>query len=83
MQEKTIDELYNKISELEQKKIAYLEVDNNSYANRIQKQINKIETEIELLNLNEIKKELSIYKKVVEKYPGIQCEVQKALSDQY
>ena len=25
MQEKTIDELYNKISELEQKKIAYLE----------------------------------------------------------
>ena len=55
MQEKTIDELYNKISELEQKKIAYLEVDNNSYANRIQKQINKIETEIELLNLNEIK----------------------------
>lgn len=82
MSKNKLDELYNKIEELEKKKVAYLEIDNNSYANRIQKQIDKLETEIELFNLNKIKKELYIYKKVVNKYPGVLCEVKRELLEQ-
>lgn len=81
MSKNKLNELYTKIEELEKKKIAYLEVDNNSYANRIQKQIDKIELEIELLGLDKLKKELSIYKRVVRNYPGILCEINSELSE--
>ena len=65
------DELYEKIEKLDKKRIGYLEVDDNANARRIAKQIQNLETQIELLRFNELKFELSIYKKVVGRYQGM------------
>lgn len=73
--------LEEKIYELEKKKIAYLEVDDKAGARRVQKQIDKIELEKELLDLGKIKKELKIYKEVVRNYPGISCEINRKLAE--
>ena len=72
--------LEEKIYELEKKKIAYLEVDDKAGARRIQKQIDKIELEQELSNLTKIKNELNVYKKVVQNYPSVLCEIKRELS---
>lgn len=69
-------ELENKIEKLEKDKIAYLEVDNKAGARRIEKQIERTEMELELLDLNNIKKELKIYKEVVREYPALQRVIQ-------
>ena len=74
-----LGELYNKIEELEKKKIAYLEINKKADVRRIQKQIERLEIEIELCSLNKIKKELNVYKKVVRNYPGVLCEVNREL----
>lgn len=71
MQNKKIDELYDKLEMLESKKVAYLEVDDKASARRIAKQIEQVELQIEISNYNKIKQELSIYKKVVSNYPGL------------
>ena len=76
------DELYEKIEKLHKKRIGYLEVDDNANARRIAKQIQNLETQIELLRFNELKFELSIYKKVVGRYPGISLEVKRLLLEQ-
>lgn len=76
------DELYEKIEKLHKKRIGYLEVDDNANARRIAKQIQNLETQIELLRFNELKFELSIYKKVVGRYPGISSEVKRLLLEQ-
>lgn len=79
MQNKKIDELYNKIEMLESKKMAYLEVDNKASARRISKQI---ELQISISNYNKIKQELLIYKKVVSNYPRLQLEIKNKLIEQ-
>ena len=76
------DPLYDKIEELEKKRIAYLEVDDKAGARRIQKQIERIELQRELQDLNKIKKELNVYKEIVRKYPGVLCEVRSKLIEQ-
>lgn len=73
--------LEEKIHELERKKIAYLEVDDKAGARRVQKQIDKIELEKELLDLSKIKKELKIYKEVVRNYPSVSLEISKKLAE--
>lgn len=73
--------LEEKIYELEKKKIAYLEVDDKAGARRIQKQIDKIELEEELLNLDKIKNELKIYKEVVRNYPSVSLEIDRKLKE--
>ena len=81
MNNKKSDDLYERLDKLEQRKIAYLEIDNKAYANRIQKEIDHIETKIELKRYNKLKKELGIYKEVVNKYPGIRSEINFRLRD--
>jgi len=76
-------DLYKKIEELEKKKMAYLEVNQKSGASRVQKQIDNIELQIELYELNKIKRELSVYKKAVRNYPGLLNEIKKELSEDY
>lgn len=78
---KKTDSLYDQIEELEKKRIAYLEVDDKAGARRIRKQIEKLELQRELQDLNKLKKELSIYKRIVRKYPGISCEIKSELSE--
>lgn len=73
--------LEEKIYELEKKKIAYLEVDDKAGARRVQKQIDKIELEKELLNLDKIKNELKIYKEVVRNYPSVSLEIDRKLKE--
>lgn len=82
MKNKKLD-LYNKLEELEKKKIAYLEVNQKSSVSRIQKQIDNIELQIELYELNKIKRELSVYKKVITNYPELLNRVKRELSDDY
>lgn len=76
------DEIYSKIEILEKKKMSYLEVDNKANARRIAKQIKDLELQAELLKFNELRRELSIYKKVVSKYPGMLSEINKLLIEQ-
>lgn len=73
--------LEEKIYELENKKIVYLEVDDKAGARRIQKQIDKIELEKELLNLDKIKNELKVYKEVVRNYPSVSLEIDRKLKE--
>ena len=75
------DEIYEKIDELEKKRMAYLEVDNKASANRIRKQIEKLETQLEILELNKIKKELNAYKTVIRDYPALQNKVKEMLEE--
>ena len=74
--------LEEKIYELEKNKMAYLEVNDKAGARRIQKQIDKIELERELLDLYKIKKELKIYKEVVRNYPSVSLEISKRISEE-
>lgn len=76
------DELYEKIEKLDKKRMDYLEVDDKANARRIAKQIENAEMQIKLLRFNELQFELSIYKKVVAKYPGISLEVKNLLLEQ-
>ena len=79
MKDKELDDLYERREKLEKRKISYLEVDKNAYANRIQKEIDYIEAKIELKKYNKVKEELEVYKEVVKKYPGITIEVNHRL----
>ena len=56
MKNKKLDELYEKIEQLEKNRIAYLEVDKNADARRVQRQIEKVELEIRLFNLEKTEK---------------------------
>ena len=82
MQNKKIDELYDKIEILESEKMAYLEVDNKAGARRIAKKIEQIELQIDIYNYNKIKQELEIYKKVVSNYHGLQLEIKNKLIEE-
>lgn len=79
MRENKRDLLYDKISELERKKEVYLELEDKAAVRRIEKQIEKAEMEIKLLNLSKLEKELKVYKKVVSNYPGLECEIKQKL----
>lgn len=79
MKNSKVDELYEKIEELKKKRIAYLEIDRNSDANRIKRQIEKVELEIRVEKLEEIERELKVYKKVALKYPSMLSEVKREL----
>lgn len=76
----SLDPLEEKLYELERKKIAYLEVEDKAGAGRIEKQIEKIKLEKELSSLTKIKNELKVYKKVVQNYPSVLCEIKRELS---
>ncbi len=82
MQNKKMDELYDKLEILENKKMAYLEVDDKAGARRIAKQIEQIELQINISNYNKIKQELAIYKKAVSNYPSLQLEIKNKLIEQ-
>ena len=62
--------------------MAYLEVNNNARARRIEKQIEQIELEIQVSEYNKIKQELSIYKEVINNYPSLKLEIKKKLLEQ-
>ena len=62
--------------------MAYLEVNNNASARRIEKQIEQIELEIQVSEYNKIKQELSIYKEVINNYPSLKLEIKKKLLEQ-
>lgn len=79
MKKSKVDELYDKIEELEKKRMTYLEIDRNSDANRINRQIKKVELEIRVEKLKEIESELKVYKKVAFKYPSMLAEVKREL----
>jgi len=81
MKNSKTDKLYDKIEELEKKRIAYLEIDRNSDANRIKRQIEKIELEIRVEKLEEIEKELKVYRRVALNYPSLLVEVKRELKN--
>lgn len=68
-------ELYERIKVLEERRMGYLEVDDNKNARRIQKQIEDVELKIEVMKMEQIKQELSVYIKIVNKYPSVRLEV--------
>lgn len=82
MQNKKIDELYDKLELLENKKVVYLEVNDKASVRRISKQIEQVELQIEISNHNKIKQELAIYKKIVSNYPSLQLEIKNKLIEQ-
>lgn len=82
MKENSIEEKRNKIENLERERIAYLEVDDKVGARRKQKQIEKLELELELFELAKIKNELKVYKKVVSKYPGVKMQIKELLESE-
>lgn len=81
MQNKKIDKLYEKLEMLENKRIAYLEIDRNTDANRIKRQIDKVELEIRVENLEQIEKELNVYRRVALNYPSLLVEVKRELKN--
>lgn len=76
------DKLYEKIEKLKRKRNDYLESDDNKNAQRITKQIENIEMQLELLKFKKVEFELSIYKQIVNKYPNISLEVSNLLQEQ-
>lgn len=82
MQNNKKEELYEKLEMLENKKMAYLEVNDKAGARRIARQIEQIELQIDIYNYKKIKQELDIYKKVVRNYPGLQLEIKNKLLEQ-
>lgn len=71
MNKEKIDLLEKQIEDLEKQKVEYLEADMNAAANRIDKKIQSLMKEQELLKYDILKKELDIYKEVVNKYPSV------------
>lgn len=72
MNEKQIQE---KISKLEFEKMGYLEVNDKAGVRRKEKRIQELEDKLELLKLKEIKEDLELYKKFVNKR-GLKAEFQ-------
>jgi len=71
------ENLPEKIEKLEKQRIAYLEADQNAYANKIGRQIRTLQEKIEILELRRLKYELKLYKKVFRKYIFLQTELEK------
>lgn len=71
MNKEKIDLLEKQIEDIEKQKVEYLEADMNAAANRIDKKIQSLMKEQELLKYDILKKELDIYKEVVNKYPSV------------
>ncbi len=69
------DEIRIKIDKLEREKIGYLEVNDKAGARRKQKKIEELESQLELLKVNEIKQDLELYKKFINKR-GLNSEFQ-------
>lgn len=72
----------DKIEELEKDRMGYLEADDKVGARRKQKQIEKLELELELFELAKIKNELKVYKKVVSKYPSVKMQIKELLESE-
>ena len=77
-----LEELENKIDELEDTRMAYLEINNKASARRIKKQIEMLELEIEVMAYKKVKNELKVYKDVIREYPEIQNKVREKLEVQ-
>lgn len=69
------DEIRIKIDKLEREKIGYLEVNDKAGARRKQKKIEELENQLELLKINDIKQDLELYKKFINKR-GLNAEFQ-------
>lgn len=59
------DDIYEEIERLEKERIAYLEVDDNRTAGRIEAKINKLRNEKELRDYKKIKRELEFALKFI------------------
>lgn len=59
------DDIYKEIERLGKERIAYLEVDDNRTAGRIEAKINKLRNEKELKEYKKIKKELALALKFI------------------
>ena len=59
------DDIYDEIERLEKERIAYLEVNDNRTAGRIEAKINKLRNEKELKEYKKIKKELALALKFI------------------
>lgn len=75
------EQMYKTIEALECERMNYLEVNNKAGARRKEKKIEEIELQIELLSLNNIKKELKAYKKVCNDYPEIIARVKQVIEE--
>lgn len=69
-------EIQEKIEKLEYEKMGYLEANDKAGARRKQNKIDKLENQLELLKLKEIKEDLALYKKFVAKR-GLNTEFQQ------
>lgn len=61
------DDIYEEIERLEKERTAYLEVDDNRTAGRIEAKINKLRNEKELRDYKKIKRELELALKFINK----------------
>lgn len=73
------DEIENKIEQLEREVINYLEIDDKAGARRIKKKIEGLEMQLQLLDLNKIKRELKAYKEVLREYPALERVVKQRM----
>lgn len=81
MNKEKIDLLENQIEDLEKEKIEYLEADMKASANRIDRKIQALMKEQELLKYDVLKKELDIYKEVVNEYPSLKQRIMEKIKN--
>ena len=67
------EDILELIEKYEKKKIEYLEVDDKRSANRYIIKIERLQKDLQLLNIKKIEKELEVYKKFIA-YRGLQNE---------
>lgn len=81
MNKEKMNLLMDQIEDLEKEKIEYLEADMKASANRIDRKIQALMKEQELLKYDVLKKELDIYKEVVKEYPSVKQSITEKLKN--
>ena len=75
-------ELYERIEVLKKRRWGYLENDDKKNARRVQKQIGDTELKIEVMKMEQIEKELKVYREIVNNYPNVRLQVENKLLEQ-
>lgn len=73
--------LYERIEVLKKRRWGYLENDDTKNARRVQKQIEDTELKIEVMKMEQIEKELKVYRKIVNNYPNVRLQVENKLAE--
>ena len=74
--------LYERIEVLKKRRWGYLENDDKKNARRVQKQIEDTELKIEVMKMEQIEKELKVYREIVNNYPNVRLQVENKLLEQ-